>query len=182
MPEWLWLAVAGAFPLLGGGLVWWQSKPREEENRLLALRASLRIQLRLRIADNISNELPVRRSRAVDEAFLAQVKDAVVGYMDRQPLEITDLRRCDDCCQKAVAANRLFKWLLLILSLFASGLLIWSRLSYESNDSDWGLCLLRSVIAVFVALVTALIYREIKRDRFHDLCATYDVHDETEEE
>ena len=182
IPEWLWLTVAGAFPLLGGGLVWWQSKPRQEGNRLLALRNSLRIQLRLRIADNISNELPVRRSREVDETFLAQVKDAFVRYMDRQPVEMTDLKRCDDCCRKAVAANRFFKWLLLILSLVGSGLLIWSRLSYESNDGNEGLFLLRSVIVVFVALVMALIYREIKRDQFHDLCATYDIHDETEEE
>jgi hypothetical protein len=182
IPDWLWLTVAGAFPLLGGGLVWWQSKPREEENRLLALRASLRIQLRLRIADNISSELPVRRSREIDEAFLAQVKDAVVGYMDRQPLEMIDLKRCDDCCQKAIAANRRFKWLLLIFSLVGSGLLVWSRLTYESNDGSKGSFLLWSAIVVFIAIVVALIHREIKRDQFHDLCATYEIHDETEEE
>jgi len=178
MPAWFWSTVVGAVPLFGGFLLWWQTRPQVEESRAVRLRRNLRVQIRIRIAQNLCTFLPVKESETTDEDFLAQVSVNLIEYMSRQQGEMTDLLRCELLYDSFIRANRTFKWLLLFLSIVISSLVIGSRICFDHDKAVAGFILLLLVGALGIFACSLFAYREVKKDRFNDLCAKYEVCDE----
>jgi hypothetical protein len=160
-------------PTVFSGLFALIMKPFSEKGEIDALRKSFLETVRIRMAVDVANSLPEKDQGTTTDDYVEICKTKLNDYFSANSMLIVDFLNSERVYKSYVKAFRLFKYGIVcipVLTLILGVLLfIFKRGLLTMSVCGISVCILFLLIIILWAI------KEIKRDKYSDLCNKYEV-------
>jgi hypothetical protein len=161
-------------PIVAAAIAWVFSRPNSEETRIWRLRKELLSDLRMRISVDVAQVVPEKVSDLQHDEYVAICRSKLVEYFAVNSSIVIDLLECEKLYKGFIRYIRAFKYAVVVVPILG---IVASLVLYMK---DYPTLVYAGTPVLLVLLIVVLwILMERKKDKYHDLCAKYEITEST---